>query len=116
MTWAMCTPRRPRPRDAPPGWKYPRTTSPQLEIGAPSPGTRTHSMRHRDPYMSALLIWCGEHQTHPPQGVPHMNMHETVMRNASRCADLVRVGGAHVLSRELLEQGYSDCWYAYGFA
>jgi hypothetical protein len=45
-----------------------------------------------------------------------VNMHETVMRNASRCADLVRIGGAKVLSRELLEQGYSDCWYAYAHA
>jgi hypothetical protein len=46
-----------------------------------------------------------------------MNMHETVMRNATRCADLIRIAdGAHVLSRELLEQGYSDCWYAYQFA
>lgn len=42
-----------------------------------------------------------------------MKMHEIVMRNASRCADLIRIAGAHVLSRELLEQGYSDCWYAY---
>ena len=38
------------------------------------------------------------------------------MRNATRCADLVRIGGAGVLSDELLERGYSDCWYSYQFA
>jgi hypothetical protein len=39
--------------------------------------------------------------------------HERVMRNATRCADLIRIGGAGILAKELLESGYTDTWYAY---
>jgi hypothetical protein len=42
-----------------------------------------------------------------------MNQHEHVMRNATRCADLIRIGTARILASELLESGYTDTWYAY---
>lgn len=41
------------------------------------------------------------------------NHHERMMTNATRCADLIRIGGARILATELLEQGYTDTWYAY---
>lgn len=45
-----------------------------------------------------------------------MTMLDRVMRNASRCADIVRVAGAHVLSDDLLEEGYAHTWLAYQHA
>ena len=45
-----------------------------------------------------------------------MSMLHQVLRNASRCADLIRISSAEVLSNELLERGYSDCWMAYAHA
>lgn len=44
------------------------------------------------------------------------NHHAQKMTNASRCVDIARVAGARVLSSDLLETGYQDCWYAYQHA
>ncbi|HYW24878.1 MAG TPA: hypothetical protein VE953_11990 [Terriglobales bacterium] len=42
--------------------------------------------------------------------------HALTVTNATRCADLVRIAGAVVLSPDLLERGYADLWYAYAHA
>jgi len=44
------------------------------------------------------------------------NRHAQIMTNASRCVDIARIAGIGVLSSDLLEQGYQDCWYAYQHA